>query len=438
MNTARDARAALEAAQREAQQAADELAERYEEINLLYAIGEILGRTVSLDEAASIILREVAETVSARRGILAVSDPVTRRLRTVARRGVGEQALDTILIDDASSVLARAYRERHATSLAASAPRGDAERALTGALLAVPIMWTSPGGPDALGVLALSDRGERHVFSAGDQKLVMAISAQIGAAIENARLVRASVDQQRMSHEMELAHDLQMKLLGASDTLPAPTRAAARVAPAQSVGGDFYRLFRLADGRTGVMIGDVSGHGYQAALIMALAMSAAAIHAQRTMDPAAVLHALLDSLREQLRETDMYLTLCYAVVDPRNEQLRYANLGHPHAFVVRANGTVDRLLAHEPPLGLDTTSPAESTALPWRPQKDLLVLFTDGVSDARDAADSKLGERRVLDAIVARRSNAPDEIVDAVIDLVEAHEGSVPRRDDVTMVVVRA
>src|SRR5690606_15552733 len=128
--------------------------------------------------------------------------------------------------------------------------------------------------------------------------------------------------------------------------------AAACVLPAQSVGGDFYHLFRLAGDRTGVMIGDVSGHGYQAALIMALAMSAAAIHAQRTTDPGRVIRSLIDSLRDELQSTDMYLTLCYAVIDPKRGTVRYANHGHPHAFVVRANGTTDRLLAHEPPVGL--------------------------------------------------------------------------------------
>src|SRR6185436_4406819 len=146
---------------------------------------------------------------------------------------------------------------------------------------------------------------------------------QIGAVIENARLVRASIEQQSLAKEMRRAHELQMKLLPRPDIVAPQAEAAARVLPATSVGGDFYHLFRLSGDSTGVMIGDVSGHGYQAALIMAQAMAAASIHAQRTSDPARVLHAMLDSLREELHDTDMYLTLCYAVIDPRKEQMRY-------------------------------------------------------------------------------------------------------------------
>jgi sigma-B regulation protein RsbU (phosphoserine phosphatase) len=186
------------------------------------------------------------------------------------------------------------------------------------------------------------------------------------------------------------------------------------------------------------MIGDVSGHGYQAALIMALAMSAAAIHAQRTADPARVVHAMLDSLRDELHDTDMYLTLCYVVIDPRREQLRYANLGHPHAFVIRANGEAERLLAHEPPLGLDMVARVDATTLPWRRGRDLLVLFTDGISDALDMSGAKLGERRVLDLMIEDRAAPATKIVADVIELVERHETGVDRRDDLTLVVARA
>ena len=93
--------------------------------------------------------------------------------------------------------------------------------------------------------------------------------------------------------------------------------------PAESVGGDFYHLFRLTPTTTGIMIGDVSSHGYRAALIMALAMSASAIHAQSTLDPGAMLHALLESLSDELSSTEMFITVFYGVVD---KQAGYADV----------------------------------------------------------------------------------------------------------------
>src|ERR1051325_996657 len=161
--------------------------------------------------------------------------------------------------------------------------------------------------------------------------MISTIAPPIGRAIQTARLVRASVEQQRLAREMQLAHELQMKLLPPSDIVAPDAQVAARVMPAESVGGDFYNLFRLPHGSVGAMIGDVSGHGYQAALIMALTMSASAIQAQRTTDPGEALHALLNSVRDELATTEMFISAFYAIIDRTAGELWYANTGHPHA-----------------------------------------------------------------------------------------------------------
>jgi sigma-B regulation protein RsbU (phosphoserine phosphatase) len=306
-----------------------------------------------------------------------------------------------------------------------------------GAMLSVPIMWTTPGGGEPLGVVNLSERRSKQPFTAGDQKLIAAIATQIGTAIQNARLVRASLVQERLVHEMELAHDLQMKLLPVGAIVAPDAVVAARVMPAESVGGDFYNLFRLGEHRVGVMIGDVSGHGYQAALIMALTMSASAIHAQTTADPGETLHALLTSVRDELATTEMFVSAFYAVVDRVRGELHYANTGHPHAFVIGAEGRCERLSATDPPLGMADDRPL-TAQWRWNAASDLLVLFTDGMSDARNRSGQRLGEERILETIVAHRRESPADILAHVIELVEAHSGDTPRRDDQTLVLLRS
>lgn len=422
----------------EVEHAATELAERYEEINLLYTISEILGRTVRLEEAASTILTEISETVGARRASILVHDRVTDTLQVVAALGVRPDDAPPIAVDDPCSVSARVFRTRHPTIVEMNDMPCDAELLYRqGAMLSVPIMWTAPDGGEPLGVVNLSDRRSGQPFSAGDQKLVAAIATQIGTAIQNTRLVRASLAQQRLVQEMQLAHDLQMRLLPNSGIVAPDAEVAARIAPAESVGGDFYNLFRLGGGCTGAMIGDVSSHGYRAALIMALTMSASAIHAQTTTDPSEALHALLLSLRDELVSTEMFITVCYAVVDRKRGELRYANMGHPHAFIVRGDGTVERLGALDPPLGMVATAPSGATR-PWASGEDLLVLFTDGVSDARDRSDARLGETPVLETVRQHRSRPTAEIVDRVFETLVAFTGEVPARDDQALVVLRS
>lgn len=422
----------------EVEHAANELAERYEEINLLYTISEILGRTVALDEVSDRILTEVSETVGARRAAVFIHDATARTLIPIAAIGVPLTDIVRIPVDSPDSVTAAVFRACHARIV-------DAEEALSiadapvrhGAMLSVPIMWTSPrGGAEPLGVVNLSARRSRQPFTAGDQKLISAIATQIGTAIQNARLVRESLAQQRFRQEMQLAHDLQMRLLPNVE-LAAPTATvAARVVPAESVGGDLYNLFRLGPGKTGVMIGDVSGHGYQAALIMALAMSASAIHAQTTSDPGETIGALLQSMRDELATTEMFISLFYAVIDRDAGSLLYANAGHPHAFVIHVNGDVERLPALDLPVGMGTDAP-RSDARPWT-RDDLLLVFTDGVSDARNRDGERLGEERIVALAQQHHRDPPARILARIFELLDGHTGDTRRRDDLTIVALRS
>jgi sigma-B regulation protein RsbU (phosphoserine phosphatase) len=422
----------------EVEQAARELTERYEEINLLYTISEILGRAVRLEETAGTILTEVSETVGARRAAIFVHDRVTDTLGAVAVLGTEPDSVPPVRADDPLSLTARVFRTLHPVIDETADPPPAPDAALRdGATLAVPILWTAPGGGDPLGVVVLSGRRGGQQFTAGDLKLVSAIASQIAAAIQNARLVRASLQQQRLAQEMVLAHDLQMALLPRTDVVAPEAQVAARVVPAESVGGDFYHLFRLAGGRTGVMIGDVSGHGYRAALIMALAMSAAAIHAQDSADPGHTLSAVLRSVGDELASTEMFISTFYAVVDPARGALHYANAGHPHAFVVAADGTIARLAAAAPPLGMVSQAP-EPAVRPWDPKGDTLLLFTDGVSDARDPAGRVLGERPVLEAVARARGEPPEAVLRRAVDVLDAHRDGAPLRDDLTLLVLRS
>jgi sigma-B regulation protein RsbU (phosphoserine phosphatase) len=284
-----------------------------------------------------------------------------------------------------------------------------------------------------IGVINLVGRGEEHRFSAGNQKLIMAIASQIGAAVENSRLVAESLRRERMVREMELAHDLQLKLLPSLEQFEGYADVAARCAPADSVGGDFYHLFRLPGGRLGVMIGDVSSHGFGAALIMALTMSAVAIHASEGDSPGEVLRRTHRTLIDELETTEMYFTLFYGVIDPREKSMTYANAGHAQAFQILHGGETVRLNATNPPLGIVDLDLYGEETVPWRPGKDLLFLFTDGLSDSLDLGEIR-GQQRVLDEAVANRGLPLSDILDLLYRLPAAENAQV---DDRTAVLVR-
>jgi len=407
-------------AEKEAVQVAAELSERYEEIDLIYTISEILGHTIRLDEAAHRILREVATVVRARRATLLVHDPQADVLRLVAARGVELGEVDPVEVDDPCSIAARVFREMKIFSYDPSDPLiadpgCGVDRGYKGrAFISVPVVYAAPGGtPKPIGVINLTDRLGADAFTAGYRKLVAAIANQIGAAVENARLVERDQGQQRVRREMELAHDLQLKLLPSPLVVAAKADVAARVRSADSVGGDFYNLLSLHGDRIGVMIGDVSSHGFGAALIMALAMAASGIHAETAESPSEALRQMEGSLAEELAHTEMFLSLFYAVIDPAAGRIAYANAGHPHAFLVDgASGSAERLEATRPPLGLGVGGEEHSKT--WRRREAILALFTDGLVDARNDLGERFGEERVLSHVKNLRAHPAREILEAV------------------------
>jgi phosphoserine phosphatase RsbU/P len=384
----------------------------------------------------------VSTVVGARRASIMVFDEAEGVLRTVAARGFGVASLSPVPVEDDCSVAARVYRERRVVAYDPTVPAdGPGEcgqdRGYRGhAYLSVPICYGAPGAPlRCVGVINLTDRIGGDRFTPSDRKLVAAVANQIGAAVENARLVQRDMLQQRLRRELELAHDLQLKLLPSPAVLQGDAEVAARCYPADSVGGDFYTFSRLGRGRVGVMLGDVASHGFSAALVMALVMSAAGIHAAASVTPDETLSALLDSLSNELAETEMYFSVFYGVIDPLAGRLAYASAGHPYAFRVPRFGEPERLEATAPPLGLATAGSIQRRQVPWSVGHDLLVLWTDGMVDARNEEGEAFGEERLLAEVCRRRDEPAEAIVQSV--LAAAEDFGARFTDDRTILVLR-
>jgi sigma-B regulation protein RsbU (phosphoserine phosphatase) len=427
--------------EKEARSAAHELSERYEEINLLYSISEILASFLSMEKASTRILEEVTDVLGARRAALWVADRESNRL--VLAAAVGDEGIDApIDIDEESSVTARVFRDRQPINLewgdelpqsTLQEPRPHGEEPY----LSVPVNYTPPDGDSrTVGVITLVGRRTDVRFSAGDLRLLTAIASQVAAALETQRLVQESLRRERVERELELAHDLQLKLLPDASRFGSGDRLAARCVPADSVGGDLYHLFDLHDGRLGVVIADVSSHGFSASLIMALTMSALAIYAQEASQPGEVLRKLHQSLIDELESTEMYLTILFGVLDPEKGEICYANAGHPHAFIVRHGGETLRLQATSPPLGTFTFPEYGEERVPVEPG-DLIFLFTDGLSDAFAGEPGISGEQQLLAEVAGLRANTPQSILDHIFEAAGSGRNHVPP-DDRTALLLRS
>jgi sigma-B regulation protein RsbU (phosphoserine phosphatase) len=211
--------------------------------------------------------------------------------------------------------------------------------------------------------------------------------------------------------------------------------AAANISSMQ-VGGDYYDVIVLEDGRALVAIGDVSGKGTPAALLMANLQ--AAIRALVPLDlPLSEFTGRVNDLMCRNTGGNKFVTLFWGIVDPRTLTLTYVNAGHNYPMLIRSNGALERLEKGGMILGiLKTTVPYEQGTVQLAPG-DLLVLFTDGVSEAMSRESVEYGEER-LESVLRHAMGLPAEaVLSAVHDDVMRHARGASQSDDITMMVIR-
>ncbi|MFV1986184.1 MAG: PP2C family protein-serine/threonine phosphatase [Gemmatimonadota bacterium] len=266
---------------------------------------------------------------------------------------------------------------------------------------------------------------------AGARDLLDAILVAIVETDEaRERWVGRRLRRERILAELEVARDLQLRLLPAAEKFRDLADVAARCDPALSLGGDFYFLSRLSHGRLGLMLGDVSSHGPSAALIMALTLSAAAVVARGDSNAAEVLDGMRDQLLGALASTEMYMTLFYAVADPRGQTVTYANAGHPYAYRLDATAH-DRLAALDPPIGMGSVTGHGEETIAWPGGSGTLFTFTDGLT--ADLADPLEAPGPELGRLLSSGDLDPGRLVAALF--ADAVPGA--RLDDRTALAVR-
>jgi serine phosphatase RsbU (regulator of sigma subunit) len=241
---------------------------------------------------------------------------------------------------------------------------------------------------------------------------------------------------ERLRRAMALARDIQIGLL--PDRPPwndEEIAVYARSIPAYEVGGDFYSYLAMSEGRAAIAIGDISGKGVGAALLMALTSSAVESQGRQVEHPAQVLTALNNLLAPRLRANHMNAALLFVVIDPRARTLRVANAGMISPLLVTAHGSrfieVGGL-----PLGSFVGALYHEEVVSYDPG-DALLLVSDGVVEAHDADNQLFGFERLEETIAQARPGDVRELVELVLERVQEHMGDTEQHDDITIVAVR-
>src|SRR5215210_1365380 len=307
----------------------------------------------------------------------------------------------------------------------------------TGAVDVEALQLDSPAHAELIGVLNLGPRLSEQEYSSDDRKLLDNLAAQAAPALRVGQLVRQqqaeAATRQRFEQELEVAKLIQQNFLPKELPELSGWQVAAFYRPAREVGGDFYDVIPLPDGRIGFVIGDVTDKGVPAALVMSATRSVLRASAQRLIEPGEVLERVNEHLCPDMPEK-MFVTCLYGVLDPETGHFRFANAGHDLPYVKTAEGS-EELRARGMPLGLMPGMPYEEKETVLQPG-DSVLLHSDGIVEAHDPNGEMFSFPRLKQCVADYPGGA--ELIDRVLTDLHAHTGpDAEQEDDITMVVLQ-
>ena len=404
-----------------------------------------LGSGYVLDEVLTLVLDAAIEVTGAERGFIMLANPEGVLQFTLARAR-GRVTLPGKTWDTSLKIPERVFATGE-TQIVSDLRDGNMAPAHLGTValgirhvLCAPLrlvryLHESGAAPEQrrIGVLYLDGRDKGTLLSPTTRTGVETLATEAAVAIENARLYRETLEKARLDQELRIAAEIQQGLLPEPRYVGAGVEVVGASIPCRSIGGDLFEYIDLPSGDFGFALGDVAGKGPPAALLTAALQGMFTAHAALEGGPAATLARVNQALVRRAVQ-NRFVTMVYGIV-ARDGQLTYCNAGHnPPMLFTR--GTVQRLEEGGMVLGLFGHAQFAQAMLSLDPG-DVLVVFSDGVSEAIDVAGEEFGDDRIVSCISANLHLEPAALLEHLLAAVRQFSEGTIQRDDVTALVLR-
>jgi serine phosphatase RsbU (regulator of sigma subunit) len=397
---------------------------------LIHAGRELAGHT-SLEELFGLIMNLLIDAVGASRGVLMTIEDGDLQVRASKGAGfrISSRVRDVVIGQKRSLLVQDALNDADLSG------RMSIVQDQIRSILAVPLQTEER----VIGLIYLDAPGLTHAFTRNDLNVLTVLANIAAIRIEHARLAEIEKAEELRNQELEHAALIQRSILPTMFP-PFPNRRDfelhASMVPAREVGGDFFDYFLLDDEHLGFVVGDVSGKGVPAALLMSVCRTLLRATAQHQTSPGDCFTYVNASLAEQ-NTTGMFVTLFYGVLNTRTGGLEFTNGGHLPPYVFSRDGKFRRLDEKGGPL----VGILEGVRYPTQTHRiapgEAILLYTDGVTEAANA-QGKFFEARPLEEYIAARASEPTaQIVDKLHQTVQDYAKGVPQSDDITVLVLR-
>lgn len=433
-----------------------ELRHHVRELEVLYKLSEHLSRATDVQEVLNIALDSALDVLNLDAGSIVLFDDEAQvssdeqDIELIASRALSEEWLS-----DPTPLSANREFDRSAirgeiiavenllTDPRVLAPERLAKENITGFVTAALIFQNRP-----IGAIRLYDN-EPRLLDEAEQRMVLSIAQQAAVSVEQARLLELQARDRRLGRQLKLASEIQKRMLPSEMPTFESLDIAGRYAPSLELGGDFYDAFKVGAPATpnlGIVIGDVVGKGVPAALLMASVRSSVRAYAQDLYDIDEIVSRANVALCRDTLESE-FVTLWYGVIDPHSLHLTYCGAGHEPPMILSVPSDKPPTLANLVELstggmviGVDASQRYQRGHFDLR-KGDVLMCYTDGMTDVQNFEEDRFGKRRLQSALVETLAEKPDatseEIIEGIFWRIRQFAGLSVQPDDQTLLVVR-
>jgi len=405
-----------------------------EELSILNDLARAIGASLDPGEIMGTIIRRSLRAVHAEQGVITLvdkrsADPSKTLVRAMVSSSQHEQFhLNQALLG---------WMHLNKKPLLVNDPRSDDrfrgvrwdESILN--LLCVPLIAKA----ELSGVLTVYNNKTGSAFADDDLRLLAIIAAQSAQIMENARLNENEKLFLKMREEVSLAARIQNDLLPHTVPEIPGYELAGRNIPAQEVGGDHFDFIPVDDHRIAICLGDVSGKGLPASLLMANLQATLRSQTLSSPSPKECVERA-NRLIYQSTGPEKFVTLFYCILDYRNHSLAFCNAGHEFPLLVSSDGSIRRLEAGGLAVGMLEDFPYSEETVQLKPG-DVLVICSDGVAEAMNERQEQYGDARLAEMLRANPRESSQSVMEKVIADIRVHVGAAPQMDDITLVVMK-
>ena len=380
-----------------------------------------------LTELFQVIMDLSVEAVNAGRGVLMTLEGDELRVR--AHRGDGFRISHTVrdrVLNEKASLLVRDAQMDKALREHMSIVEGKVR-----SIMAVPLQTNDR----VIGLIYVDTPHLIREFSREDLNLLTVMANVAAIRIEHARLNEIEVTERAMAKELEQAALIQNGLIPANPPAVPGMDIAGKTTACRTVGGDYFDYLQFSDGRVAMLVGDVAGKGMPASLLMSSLQARVQVLFEEADDLARKIGRLNKAVCSHCPD-NRFITFFMTVANPATGDLVYTNAGHNPPLLIRASGALDKLAGGGLILGILPQAVYKETSVQMQPG-DILVLYSDGVTEAPNLVDEDFGEERLAQLVGSMRDRPASEIVQAIDSAVQEWAQGAPAADDITVVVAR-